>query len=46
VNLVNERGYTPLYYATKRNYGRVTKLLLDGGVDIIIRDITERTTTD
>ena len=49
VNLVDKRGCTPLHYATtatQRNYGILTKLLLDGGADVTIRDMTERTTTD
>ncbi len=46
MNLVDEWGCTPLHYAAQRNYGRVTKLLLDGAADVTIRDMTGRTASD
>lgn len=45
VDLVDERC-TPLHYAAQRNYGRMTKVLLDRGADIEIKDMTECTATD
>ena len=43
---MDEQGCTPLHYAARRKYGRLTKLLLDGGADVTIRDMTGRTATD
>ena len=43
---MDEQGCTLLHYAARRNYERLTKLLLDGGADVTIRDMTGRTATD
>lgn len=46
MNLVDQRGCTPLHYAAQLGSGRVTKLLIDGGADVTIRDLTGCTGTD
>ena len=46
MTLVDERGCRPLHYAAQRNYVRLTKLLLDGGAVVTIRDVKGRTAMD
>jgi len=46
INLINKQGYTPLRHAARRKHEKITKLLLNGGANIIIKEIIKRPATN